>query len=192
MSKAGLRERYFNWLCQQVGDSYPHHGYTYHKLLKLLFKIEFTFLMQMDEDRASDGINLRLDFGYSISDGDNTRIKSNDAQEIAMAIGEKPCSVLEMMVALSIRCEEHIMEDPDVGKRTGQWFWDMIVNLGLQSMDDSNYNERYIHRIVDRFLNRQYEPNGKGGLFYIDNCYYNLKHSEIWYQMMWYLDRYYD
>ena len=41
-----------------------------------------------------------------------------------------------MMIALAIRCEEHIMDDPDAGDRTGQWFWSMLVSLGLGSMDE--------------------------------------------------------
>lgn len=191
MSNTELKERYFDWLCFQVGDCYPHAGYTYHKLLRLLFEIEFTFIMPMDKDRAYDGVDLRFDFGYAISESDSMHIRNEDAQDVFRSMGDDPCSVLEMMVALAIKCES-FMSDDDIGDRIGQWFWDMIVNLGLQSMDDSNYNERYIRRIVDRFLRRQYESNGKGGLFYIDKCYYDLKHSEIWYQMMWYLDRYYN
>ena len=42
---------------------------------------------------------------------------------ISAYLDNKTCSVLEMMIALAIRCEEHIMDDPDVGNRTGQWFW---------------------------------------------------------------------
>lgn len=191
MSNTELKERYFNWLCDQVGDCFPHSGYPYKKLLRLLFSINFTFRMSMDRDRYDDGINLRFDFGYSISDADNTRIRSEDAQLIMERLSDDPCSVLEMMVALSIKCEE-LMADDELGDRIGQWFWGMIVNLGLESMDDENFNEHYCRRVVDRFLRRKYEPNGKGGLFYIDNCYRDLTRSEIWYQMQWYLDRYYD
>lgn len=191
MSNTELKERYFDWLCTQVGDSYPHSGYPYQKLLRLLFTIEFTFLMPMDRDRYDDGVNLRFDFGYIISDSDNSRIRSEDAKTVMENLKDKPCSVLEMMVALAIKCEE-IMSDDDLGDRVGQWFWDMIVNLGLDAMYDTNFNERYSRRIIDRFLHRRYEPDGKGGLFYIKNCYYNLKHEEIWYQLQWYLERYYD
>lgn len=53
---------------------------------------------------------------------------------------------LEMIIALAIRLEEHIMDDPDIGNRTGQWFWDMIVSLGLGS-------EGLID-VIRRFLNR--------------------------------------
>lgn len=182
MNKEQLSTEYFNWLCDQVGNSYSHSGYQYRKLLNTLFNVDFYFLLERDEDRCTDGINLRYKFG------DENGI---DMRMIAAFLDNHPCSILEMMIALSIKCEEHIMDDPDIGKRTGQWFWNMIINLGLEGMVDSNFNERYVLRIVDRFLNRKYESDGRGGLFYIDGCYYDMRRSEIWYQMMWYLDKYF-
>ena len=93
-----------------------------------------------------------------------------------------------MMVALAIRCEENIMDDPSYGNRTGQWFWGMIVNLGLGFMTDSRFDEKFVDDVIFRFLNREYEPDGKGGLFTVRNCKYDLRTVEIWYQMCWYLD----
>jgi hypothetical protein len=99
-----------------------------------------------------------------------------------------PCSVLEMMIALAVRCEEHIMDDPNIGNRTGQWFWGMIVNLGLGAVTDERYDARLVDERIGRFLNRDYEPNGRGGLFTVRNCKYDLRDVEIWYQLCWYLD----
>ena len=64
----------------------------------------------------------------------------------------------------------------------------MITNLGLGSMYDSNYDKIYVRKTVERFLNRDYEPNGKGGLFTIRNCNRDLRQVEIWYQLNWYLN----
>ena len=58
-----------------------------------------------------------------------------------MAFQGVPCSMLEMMVALAIRIEEHIMEDRNMGNRVGQWFWSMIVSLGLAATDDTRFSE---------------------------------------------------
>jgi hypothetical protein len=99
-----------------------------------------------------------------------------------------PCSVLEMMIALAIRCEETIMDDPDIGDRTRQWFWGMIINLGLGGMTDANFDPDFVDDSVLRFLNRDYEPDGRGGLFTIRNCHRDLRDVEIWYQLCWYLD----
>jgi hypothetical protein len=108
--------------------------------------------------------------------------------EIVLDILNGPCSVLEMMIALAIRCEENIMDDPNVGDRTGQWFWGMITNLGLGSMKDARFDIRYVDDVVAMFLDREYEPNGKGGLFTIRHCDCDLRDVEIWYQLCWYLD----
>ena len=80
------------------------------------------------------------------------------------------------------------MDDPDIGNRTGQWFWDMIVSLGLGSMDDSKFDKAYTIDVIRRFLNRDYERDGKGGLFTIEHCRYDMRDIEIWYQANWYLD----
>ena len=93
-----------------------------------------------------------------------------------------------MMVALAIRCEETIMDDTEYGDRTGQWFWKMISSLGLSSMSDDMFDKKYATYVINRFLNREYEPNGKGGLFTINNCDEDLRNVEIWYQLCWYLD----
>ena len=97
------------------------------------------------------------------------------------------CSVLEMMIALSMRCEEQIMDDPDIGNRTGQWFWDMIDNLGLGNMSDSKFDSLYVDEVLQRFLNRDYKRNGEGGLFTINRRGLDMRSVEIWYQMCWHL-----
>ena len=125
----------------------------------------------MDENRLVDGLNLRFRF----------------ADENAYYI-DGECSILEMMVALSLRCEEHIMADDEIGDRTGRWFWEMIDNLGFESMYDGNFDKVYADKIIFRFLNREYEPNGDGSLFTINNRNVDLRKVEIWYQMCWYLD----
>ena len=92
-----------------------------------------------------------------------------------------------MMLALSIRCEE-IMDDPNMGDRTTQWFWSMITTLGLGSMTDDLFDKKYVKDVIKRFLDRKYEPDGTGGLFKVRNCSDDLRSIEIWVQMLWYLD----
>ena len=82
------------------------------------------------------------------------------------------------------------MDDPAYGDRTVQWFWSMIKTMGLYSMTDDRFSIDYVSQVVDRFLNREYAPNGEGGLFKINNCEYDLRDVEIWYQLCWYLDRF--
>lgn len=179
MTRKELNNLYFEWMYQLVDGKGYSEGRSYRKLFKHLHKTEFTFSIPMDSNRAEDGVDLRYRFAYE---------KSYDSRIIATYLDDRPCSILEMMVALSLRCEEHIMDDPDIGNRTGQWFWAMIRNLGLDSMDDSNFDAAYVDDIIDRFLEREYSPNGDGGLFTVKNRSYDLREIEIWYQMCWYMD----
>lgn len=177
MTQDELVNRYFEWMYQLVTDD-RYSNKSYRKLFAALYDTEFTFDIPMDGNRAEDGIELRYRFGYE---------QSLESTMIASFLDDRPCSILEMMIALSIRCEEHIMDDPDVGNRTGQWFWNMIVNLGLGSMDNSKFDKLYVEETLERFLTRRYERTGEGGLFTVKHPRRDMRTVEIWYQMSWYL-----
>ena len=53
---------------------------------------------------------------------------------------------------------------------------------------DSRFDKKHVEECVDRMLNREYEPNGKGGLFYVRGCTDDLRELEIWSQMCYFLD----
>lgn len=173
---------YFEWMYSIVESVTPSHGgvtptfLSHRKLLMHLHGTEFTFLIPMDENRADDGINLRYRF----------ELESEYTDACRYLLG--PCSVLEMMISLALRCEETIMDEPAVGNRTKQWFWEMINNLGLGAMTDDRFDRREVDDILERFLNREYEPDGSGGLFRIKRCDRDLRRVEIWHQLCWYLD----
>ena len=176
MTQAAIKNAYFEWMYERVcGGRFPRE-ITYYKLLSYLHDTEFIYFISKDADRAEDGKNLRYRFAY------------DKGWSFVDSYLEDPCSVLEMMLALAIRCEEDIMDDSEIGDRTGQWFWNMIISLGLGSMDDDRFNIQYVEDVVIRFLNRDYEPNGRGGLFTIKNCREDLRSVSIWYQMNWYLN----
>lgn len=179
--KNELNNEYFEWMYKLVCNEKKYRKLSYRKLLSHLHNIEFTYILDMDSNRAEDGIDLRFRFGY---EHNYTRSK------IDKYLDTGPCSVLEMMVALAMRCEENIMDDPEMGDRLGQWFWYMISSLGLYSMNDSRFDKKYVDNIIATFLNREYRENGDGGLFIIKNPKYDLRKAEIWYQMCWYLDEF--
>ena len=168
MTKNELTNLYFDWIYHQV-----FNDRSYWKLMCHLFDINFRYTMTMDGNRAEDGTDLRYRFGreYFYEDG-----------LIAEFLDDRPCSVLEMMIALAIRCEEHIMYDPDMGNRVSEGFKNMIVNLGLDDMVDANYNRDKVDCIIEKFLDRDYKKNGKGGLF-TSNSGRDMRSVEIWYQM---------
>ena len=179
MTKSELNNEYFEWMCQLVYDERFTRGLSYRKLLRYLHGIDFQYTLPMDGNRAEDGIDLRYRFGYE---------HKYEGSMIASYLDIHPCSVLEILIALAFRCEEHIMTDPDVGNRMGQWFWSMIVSLGLETMSDPRFDTSYTDDVIFRFMNRKYKRNGKGGLFTIKHCKYDMRSVEIWWQMNWYLD----
>lgn len=172
----GINNEYFEWLYDLVDTSGYSGRLSYRRLIEYLHATEFVYSIPRDENRAKDGADLR--YRFALSHG------FDDTPECLYG----PCSIFEMMVALSIRCEEETMDDPDIGDRTCQWFWGMIRSLGLGAMYDVRYDQRYVEDVIYRFLNRDYEPNGSGGLFTISNPRYDMRYVEIWRQLMDYLN----
>lgn len=178
MTENAIREEYFDWLYGLVCDD-RYSRTSYRKLFSYLFEREFLFIVPMDENRWKDGVDLRYDFGRIFGYPDPT---------IASYLDIRPCSVLEMMIALAIRCENQIMENDEYGNRVGQWFWEMMVNLGLGHLTDNNYSESEAEDTIDIFLSRGYSRDGRGGLFTIHDSSKDMRQIDIWYQMCFYLN----
>ena len=173
------QQDYVNWLIEIISDD-EHYGY--YELLNYLMSIDFRWSVPMDENRAEDGIHLRLVY----EDLTGTPLPDGDVQA--------PCKVLEMMVALSVRGAEDILWNGDTN-----WapiiFWTMIANLGLLEYKDglwSDHSSLEIERIINDFLDRNYDENGVGGLFLpVHNFVPNpkkWKKIEIWYQMAYWIN----
>lgn len=183
-----MSEEYFDWLYDRMTERLGSRRGIYHKLFTALFNKPFTCRnkeygnsMGHDINRLEDGLNLRKrfadEYGYS--------------RKSAERYLNMPCSVLEMMCALAIRCEETLMDNPKYGDRTGQWFWDMVQSLGLVNMDDARFDGEYTEKVLERFLKLEYTHDGEGGLFTIRNCVVDLRTHEIWYQLCRYINAYY-
>ena len=170
-----INDDYFEWLCELINIERFSKQLTYRKLLMRLHNVEFTWFIPHDDNRADDGVQLRRRYA----------LIRDDMRLANYILG--PCSVLEMMVALAIRCEENIMDDALMGNRTGHWFWGMVHRLGLSRMTDARFDRDYVDNALARFLNREYEPNGEGGLFTIKHCMDDMRTVEIWCQLSWYL-----
>ena len=180
MTKNQSIDHYYYWMYDMLCNGKEFTNVSYDKLLRYLFETDFYAKIPMDENRAADGLDLRYRYDYE---------QNRKTKNISQYLNNKPCSILEMMVALSIRCEEQIMDNPDIGNRTGQWFWSMIQNLGLYSLTDGHFDEDIVDESIHRLLEREYGPDGTDGLFLLKHCAYDVRHVEIWYQAMWYLDQ---
>lgn len=143
--------------------------FNYKILLDYLFRIEFIWSVNGDENRAADGLNLRSVYCDQIGIQEDILI-------------DDPCSVLEMMIALAVRGSESILWDGE-NNWTPYLFWTMIDNLGLEECMDGAFDEAYVYEKIDIFLARKYDKNGVGGLFQIFPNPKNFSKMEIWYQM---------
>ncbi len=171
-----VRSDYFEWMYDLMCQGRFAKGITYRQLFTFLHDTEFIYFVPYDENRAEDGVALRYRFCLF-----------HNCEDLEYCL-DGSCSVLEMMVALAIRCEERIMADPEKGDRTAQWFWNMINSLGLSSMTDYNFNEWLVNDVITRFLKREYDPDGRGGLFTIKRWNRDARDTEIWRQLLAYLN----
>lgn len=182
--KNQIRNDYKNWLIGLTCSWCSSHG-NYTRLMEYLYSREFIPVYCNDENRAKDGIEMRFRFVES------TGIPGYSYRDVYNYLTDG-CSMLEMMAALARRCEDHIMGDPDIGDRSGVWFFDMITNMHLDEMSDEHFDISIAEQIVDNVINHNYAPNGDGGLFSINNPNIDMRKAEIWYQMNWHLGEIYD
>lgn len=175
--KDQVRKDYHDWLVRLTGDWCADYG-QFDSLLNYLYSREFVYTIDRDENRAADGIDFRLRFTY-----ENSEYTTRD---VYLYLTE-PCNMLEMLAALACRCEDSIMDDPDIGDRSGVWFYTMLTNLHLNKMDDIFFDEMYVENVITDFLDHKYAKNGDGGLFVVNNDNVDMRTNEIWYQMNWFL-----
>lgn len=180
MNREKVINDYFEWLVAIVSKNRFDRNVSYRKLLMYLHTVKFKWIIEDDLNRANDGISLRWRFVQDIG-------KERYYEAINECLSGQ-CSVLEMLIALAVRCEETIMDDPNYGNRTAQWFWKMINNLGFSGMYNDNFDKKIVSVVIEKFLNREYAPDGRGGLFIIRNYQEDLRTVPIWKQLCWYLD----
>lgn len=179
MDELSTKDLYILWLEQIACANNIQKMTMYSKLFEKLYDTTFDYSISRDENREQDGIDLRYKFGY------NNDIPN---EVVASSLDRKPCSVLEMMVALAMSEEDVSHSDIHDDNTADRWFWDMIESLELDDQTNNNYSESKVDRVLQRFLNRQYRFNGRGGLFTLMNPPRDLRTVEIWYQACWYLD----
>lgn len=165
---------YFSWLIGLIGDEYIRRNYQ--KLLWKLHETVYIWELDYDRNRAQDGIYLRTVF---------------ENESGILMDKSSPCTVLEMFIALARRAENDIMHDPDLGDRSGKWFWTMLQNLGLDVYDDYHFFETEVEKILDIFLHRNYEKSGFGGAFPVHFPVKDMRNSDLWWQMNAYLEEHY-
>ncbi len=171
-----LENLYFNWLCAKVikirYNKTP--STTFWRLFRTLHNIEFIWLVPMDDNRIGDGKYLRYYFILETGIEDDLDWRHNT-----------PCSVLEMLIAFSVRCE---FQASDLVGDAKHWFWKFLYNLGLtEANDSSDITEEQIRDVIDVFIWRTYDYNGRGGIFPLEDARQDQRKVEVFYQLFDYL-----
>jgi len=168
-------ERYLAWLCGLIKDNSGRTSKIFRseKMIRNLFDESFHYFVPNDDNRASDGTALRDEY------------MDETGRTLVRYFYFRPCSVLEMLIALSERMAFEIfnpMKEPDPD-RSG-CFWEIIDNLKLKP---NQSNTAIIHRLNCR----EYMESGLNGMFPLEDHREDQRAVEIWYQMMAYLNENY-
>jgi hypothetical protein len=169
-----LDEQYLTWLYSQVGAvKLKTQSRTHWDLLRHLYKKEFKWFVANDDNRCEDGKDLRYEFL------DAREIDENDVDPEWMHM---PCSMLEMLIALSRRLSFETETEARL------WFWHLIETMGILHSDkDYDQHREEIDEAVERVIWRTYDSDGKGGLFPLNRPQHDQRYVEIWYQLSAYL-----
>lgn len=167
-----VEERYFAWLCQHLGIGWDNEPPTTLVVVaQKLHEIPFAWMpyLPMDANRAEDGLELRRTFGREEG--------LNFSESSFWDVG---ASVLEVFAALADRAS--LQNNWPVE----EWFLRFLENLGIinrLSIAGTRTFDLYLQNTIQTWMLRQYEPNGVGGLFPLQNPYYDQRTVEIWSQM---------
>lgn len=167
-----LDELYFQWLYSQVADpKLRGRTKTYWVLMRQLFTTEFVWFVPNDDNRLEDGRDLRYEF--LVDSG------IPDVHQEWMDLG---CCMLEMLIGLSRR----IAFQTDTPVQA--WFWHILHNLGIANCNDAAEDfTAHVDEVLQRVIFRNYDKDGRGGLFPLRNPEKDQTKVEIWYQMCAYI-----
>lgn len=143
-----------------------------------LHNIPFTYVLERDDNREEDGCDLRNEYN----------IPGEFSVEVKEAFFAHWCSVFEMLVGLAIRVDDEIIGDP-AEEHPEDFFIEMLENLGIA---DGRLKENYIYLMVDRWLKRKFDKDGRGSPFPVHHDHRDQRKLEIWDQMNAYISENYD
>jgi hypothetical protein len=166
-----LDDQYLAWLYSQVGDVKDRNrSRTYWNLLRQLHSIEFVWIVPNDDNRVGDGLELREEWISACS------------LAVDLDWRTRGCSFLEMLIAL---CRRIVFESDG---HVDTWFWHLMDNLGLcEYTDRYSYNQAEVNTRIRKVIYREYDRNGRGGLFPLRYARKDQRDVELWYQMNAYL-----
>lgn len=179
-----MRHEYFEWLVSKVTSPAVPADTQARIVLQVLRDIRIKGLpMADDEPRLEDGKQLRTNFM------DDTGMAVHSYKD-ALEPGSGFCTVLELLVALSMRMDD-IMRDPlDPCSSVPSWFWGMVSTMVGQPFYPCSYwalpastsTAAFVAESSMKFLGRQYDPTGHNGNIFIDMSGVDLRAIDMWAQ----------
>ena len=166
------KEDYFSWLMSKVVGEFISDNEI--EVGRVLYSIPYRYILEFDAHRRDDGLGLRE--MYEDETGN-------------IALWEEPCSVLEVLVSTALYVAEDVIGTFYNSKRTIEWFWMMLDNLGILGIGDPRDPavHNYISKVVDKWLDRKFDYDGTGSPFPIRRPSEDQRKIEIWKQICAYI-----
>lgn len=152
----------------------------YQSLFCVLTERAFVSKVFHDDNREVDGLKMRDKFAKEELGGN---------YDFWVGILPEECLIIEVLIGIAYRMEWEFLHDEEIGNRTGEWFWELLKNIGLNEQDDLNFDENYVQMRLSILVDRTYESDGRGGLFPLRRPPHGIdvRDVELWYQMNWYI-----
>lgn len=157
---------YFFVLCDMIAVEFRNR--TYYKLCEALFYEPYEDTMGVDP---------------SITGGiEELRDKNNAPMNF-------PHSMLEMMISIAIAMNNVSDWETYDSDLVPYYFWDMMTNIRIDSMDDEHFDRRVVQAAIDSIKQRSYCFDGSFGLFgkLEFSEYEDIRSLSLWDQAMLYV-----
>ncbi len=135
----GVLYDYREWLVSFVDTEDLDFSRNYTCLMDQLFHTKYRWVIDMDQDRYIDGLDMRKKYEYETG---------NDISSDIMI----DCSILECFVALFVKFSDTVLTDPGDISVAPELFFDALSHLGLLFYDDNRYDSYAVDDIIERFL----------------------------------------
>ena len=149
-------------------------AHNYINLLTELHKIHFYPKLELDKNRISEA-------------------KDNLRDAVSFSPRTEYISILELLISLAIEYDNRVMRC-DEDDNVAAYFWLFLTNCGLNKYDDTFFSlnrELCVIKIQEWcsiFNNRTYRKDGLGMPFPLRNPPKDLRKTELFYQLCWYIN----
>jgi hypothetical protein len=181
MNNAKSQEAYLRALYKEVSNN---RSRSYLNLSRLLHTIDFVWDVPNDDNRIGDALEKRKEYMELVG--------------FSEALKTKPASVFEVLVGIVYRMM-YVMDGEDRGLSTSKLYIELLENLNISGFTDGMFlRSRNIKKIeadvrtkIRKMMARKYTPSGRGGVFPLKRNPVkhgiDLRKTELWYQMMYYI-----